>query len=145
MSIFSCISSRRYSAFCNIRWSSDKWTSNKSSRRGLPSYRRRFFFSFGLFYPAKQLELPAASRHFHSPYVIRTSLSDFNTLTWPKELPVYSLRLYIAAVVAAIRGDPIEETSSSHKAPLELFSSHKHVDIRKVLQSAFLERCAVRL
>jgi len=82
-----------------------------------------------------------------------TSLSNFIAVTWPKEFSVFASVVYCCCVV--IRGDPIEETSSSHKAPLEpsfssssssfSSSSYKHVDIRKVFQSAFLERCNICL
>lgn len=69
----------------------------KSSRRGLLSYRRRSFFPS---VSAKQIGLPAAPRHFHSS-VIRTTLSDFTALTWPKELGMFAPVVYCCC-----RGDP---------------------------------------
>lgn len=114
------------------------------------------FFSTFSVVRSQSKPLGRVPRHFHSS-AIRTSLSGFIAVTWPKELPVFASAIYCCCVV--IRGDSIEETSSSHKAPLErallllllflfsFFSSsfYKHVDIRKVFQSAFLERCTICL
>lgn len=58
-----------------------------------------FFPSVSPVSSSKQIELPAVPCHFHP--VIRTSLSGFNALTWPKELPVFAPVVYCCC-----RGDP---------------------------------------
>lgn len=113
-----------------------------------------FFFSFSASSVVRSQSNPRPSLPFLRPF--ERVLSGFiGAMTWPKELPVFAPIVYCCCVV--IRGDLIEETSSSHKAPLEnsfsafsslscsCCSSHKHADVRKVFQSAFLERCTICL
>lgn len=151
---------REYPAAClsSLECSLDiRWSSDESERRiyhlagACP--RSPFFFYFLFFFflsfdpfrsPKQTLSrAPSLPSRRHS----EAGLSGFTVLTWPlKEVPVF-----VPVVYCCCRGDPRRSRRGNviiaQSASLEpsSASTHKHVDIRKVFQSAFLERCTIML